>query len=1094
MLVDALKSNSLIIHLKGLLGSSSSLLAASVFSNLKKNMLIVLPDKEEAAYFHNDLLQLVDKNQLLFFPSAYKRAAHFSMPDSVGMLLRTETLNKLSYSSNYYIVVSYPEALSEKVVTKNELTANTLKLKVGERVSIEFINDVLNEYHFDRTDFVYEPGQFAVRGGIVDIFSYSHELPYRIDFFGEEVDSIRTFDIENQLSIEQLSEINIIANINVNSANEKKISFLDYISNETILWINETELCINRIENIYKNAIQQEELDPEEDVENILCLGSAFLSGLKKFKLIEFGNRCFFESKKTIEFKTSLQPAFNKNFNLICGNLLENKHKGYQNIILSDNEKQIERLTSIFEDINKDVTFTPIPLVLHEGFIDHDEQLCIYTDHQIFERYHKFKIGSSFAKKDSITLKDLTELHPGDYVVHIDHGIGKFGGLDKVEVNGKIQEAIRLIYKDNDILYVNIHSLHRISKYKGKDDGEPKINKLGSGAWAKLKLTAKKKVKDIAKELIALYAKRRAEKGFEFSPDTYLQRELEASFIYEDTPDQEKATKAVKENMESSLPMDRLICGDVGFGKTEIAIRAAFKAVADNKQVAILVPTTILALQHYKTIGDRLKNFPCTVDHLSRLRKPSDQKEVIKKLQEGKIDIIIGTHKLIGSEIKFKDLGLLIIDEEQKFGVAMKEKLKKLKVNIDTLTLTATPIPRTLQFSLMGARDLSIINTPPSNRHPIVTELHTFNDQVIREAINYEVSRGGQAFFIHNRVQNILEVEALVRRICPDVKTLVAHGQMDGEKLENIMLDFMNGDFDVLIATTIIENGLDISNANTIIINDAQNFGLSDLHQLRGRVGRSNRKAFCYLLAPPLNMVTQEARRRLKAIEDFSGLGSGFNIALQDLDIRGAGNMLGGEQSGFIADIGFETYHKILNEAMNELKQEEFKDLFTNDDQKLNDQYLNYTNDCQIETDLQLLLSDKYINSTSERISLYRELDNIQTEEKLKEFEHQLVDRFGKLPTESMELLNIVRLRWKAIDLGFEKIILKNKKFIGYFIANQDSPFYRSATFSKILGFLQHNPHKCSMKEKNNKLTLSFENISDLSEAIQKLNEIINAC
>jgi transcription-repair coupling factor (superfamily II helicase) len=791
-------------------------------------------------------------------------------------------------------------------------------------------------------------------------------------------------------------------------------------------------------------------------------------------------------------FNTKPQPLFNKNFNLLGDNLRLLIDQKYDTYILSENNKQIDRLVDIFKDTHHGIPFQGIIHTIHEGFIDEELKLCCYTDHQIFDRYHKYRINQYFSNKASVSLRDLKDLKPGDYVVHIDHGIGKFGGLEKIEVNGKIQEAIKLVYRDNDVLYVNIHSLHRISKYKGKDDSEPKIYKLGSGAWQKLKLNTKNKVKDIAKDLIALYAKRKAQKGFKFSPDTYLQEELEASFIYEDTPDQLKATIATKGDMESEIPMDRLICGDVGFGKTEVAVRAAFKAVADSKQVAILVPTTILALQHYTTFKDRLKDFPCRVDYVSRLRKSSDQTMALKDVESGKVDILIGTHRLLSKDIKFKDLGLLIVDEEQKFGVAAKEKLKALRINVDTLTLTATPIPRTLQFSLMGARDLSVINTPPPNRHPIITELHTFSHHIIQEGINYEVSRGGQVFFIHNRVQNIYEIEALIKKLCPQVKTVVGHGQMDGPKLEKLIIDFINGDYDVLVSTTIIESGLDIPNSNTIFINNAQNFGLSDLHQLRGRVGRSNRRAFCYLLAPPLTTLTPEARRRLKAIEEFSDLGSGFNIALQDLDIRGAGNMLGAEQSGFIADIGFETYNRILNEALQELKENEFKELYDEKTEDKIDEDISkkYVTDCSVDTDLEIHIPDEYIMNIAERIRLYRQLDSFTEDNQLEEFSTMLTDRFGPIPQPTEDLLRIVKLRWLAQTLGFEKIVLKNNKMIGYFVSNQDSGYYASKTFLKILNFVQQNPNLFRMKEGKDRLTLTFENVSDVEEAYNFLNKM----
>jgi len=1089
------------IHLCGLKGSSKAIACAQTFLKHKNTYVVILSDKEEAAYFYNDLVELINEKNILFYPSSYKRSIQYKQLETSNIVIKTEVLNKITSTKNV-LIVTYPEAIVEKVITKSNLKKNTLQLNVGEKVSIDFITDVLNEYNFERTDFVYKPGQFSIRGSIIDVFSFSDENPFRIDFFGDEVETIRSFNVENQLSKENLKKINIVPNIQTESTTEKWESFFDFIQKNSVVFANNIQFIADRLDSIYNKTINDSENSP--NIKQQIINSQLFLKNLEIVSVIEFSNKNYFKPKLKLNFNTSVQPSFNKNFELLSDNIYENILKGYKIFILSENEKQIKRLNSIFEEINPDINFEPLTINLHEGFIDNDMKICFYTDHQIFNRYHKFNLKSNFIKKQSVSLNEITNLHPGDYIVHIDHGIGKFGGLEKIDINGKTQEAIKLIYKDNDILYVSIHSLHRISKYKGKEGIPPKIYKLGSGAWQKLKLNTKKKVKDIAKDLISLYAKRKQKKGFQFSPDSYMNRELEASFIYEDTPDQTKATQNVREDMESNIPMDRLICGDVGFGKTEIAIRAAFKAVADNKQVAILVPTTILALQHFTTFSERLKKFPCTIDYLNRLKTAKVQKETIKKLKEGKIDIIIGTHRLLSKDIKFKDLGLFIIDEEQKFGVSAKEKLKQFKINIDTLTLTATPIPRTLQFSLMGARDLSIINTPPPNRHPILTELHTFSEEIIKEAINYEVDRNGQVFFINNNIKNIEEIKILINRICPNVKTMVAHGQMKGPELEQKMFDFIYGKYDVLIATTIIESGIDIPNANTIIINNAQNYGLSDLHQLRGRVGRSNKKAFCYLLAPPLSLLSSDARRRLSAIENYSELGSGLNIALQDLDIRGAGNMLGGEQSGFIADIGFETYNKILNEAIQELKENEFKNQFKQDcsneqiqkAQSLTNkpEFENFTfaKDCHIDTDLELLFPDEYISNISERIKLYRELDNIDNEESLLEFETQLIDRFGKIPTQSEELLNVVRLRWIAIKLGVEKIILKKNKMIIYFISNQSSPFYQSGIFMSILNFVQKQKNNCVMQEKNNKLSLTFTNITNIAQAISTLKKVLN--
>lgn len=1081
-------------HIKGLLGSNKSLFFSSIIKSLIQIHFFIFNDKEEAAYFYDDMIKCLDKNHVCFFPSSYKRSIRYEQKDNSGIVLRTELIKKISAGKAPKVIITYPEALIEKVITKKSLKDNTLKLKKGEKISIEFIGNVLDEYKFDLVDFVYEPGQYSIRGGIVDIFSFAEEVPYRIDFFGNEVESIRSFNIETQLSKDHLNEITIIPDIQNLLLVEERESILSFFTKKPTIWIHDLNYVTEKLDEIFRNtSFDDDTYAGKVKKESYLFTSQSFLDTINTHKLIEFGSHSYFKPDKSIKYQSSHQPIFKKKFEILAEDISTKSEDGYCVYILSDSEKQIERLEAIFQEINANVTFQAIHGTLHEGFIDHELKICCYTDHQIFDRYYKYKLPSNFSRTDTFTLKELNSLHTGDYVVHIDHGIGKFGGLQKIENNGKVQEAIRLVYRDDDILFVSIHSLHRISKYKAKDGIPPKIYKLGTGAWQKLKQNTKKKVKDIARDLIALYAKRKEQKGFEFSPDTYLQDELEASFIYEDTPDQLKATWEVKEDMESGVPMDRLVCGDVGFGKTEIAIRAAFKAVTDNKQVAVLVPTTILALQHYYTFSERLKDFPCTVKYISRLKKPKEQKKIIVDLIKGKVDILIGTHRLIGQDIKFKDLGLLIIDEEQKFGVSAKEKLKQIKLNVDTLTLTATPIPRTLQFSLMGARDLSIIKTPPSNRYPIITELHTFNEEIIKEAIDYEISRNGQIFFIHNRIQNITEVEVLVKRICPQAKTIVAHGQMEGKKLETIMLDYINGLYDVLIATTIIESGLDIPNANTILINDAQNFGLSDLHQLRGRVGRSNKKAFCYLLAPPLTTVTSEARRRLKAIEEFSDLGSGFNIALQDLDIRGAGNMLGAEQSGFIADIGFETYNRILNEAIQELKEEEFKEVFSGKTpDSPSEPKFQFLTDCIVDTDMELLFPDDYVSNISERINLYKELDGIENIEQLEMFKHQINDRFGPIPTTTQELLHVVHLRWLAISLGFEKVILKNNIMINHFISNSQSAYYKSSQFNNILQFIQNRSKHYKIKEDKDKLTLIISNVSTISQSIQELKTIEN--
>ena len=1076
-----------ILHLGRLTGSSPAVIAACMLGDPGKNHVFILPDKESAAYFHNDLFNFSGREDILFFPSSYKRSVQYIQKSSDNVVQRTGVLKKLSQDGAGQIIITFPEALVEKTVSGNFLDENAFSVNRGDKLSLSFLAEFLDSCQFREVDYVYEPGQFSIRGSILDVFSFSAKKPFRIDFFGEVVDSIRTFNIENQLSVEKLEQITLIpdlAELQAESAagSGGMIPFTAFFGEETVWWINDLAYVKDRMDNIFERTGAGEKND-------YLIDGKTFTDQLEPFRIIEFGHQVFYSPDKTLSFDTIPQPSFQKNFELLAEDLMLKQDAGYNIYILSDNQKQIDRILSIFEDIHTEVRINPLLTTLHEGFIDHELKICIYTDHQIFDRYHRYQLQEHFTRKDSITVGELTALHPGDYVVHIDHGIGQFGGLEKIRLNEREQEAIKLVFKDQDTLYVSIHSLHRISKYKGKDNAPPRIYKLGSGAWQKLKANTKKKVKDIARELINMYAKRKTLEGFSFSPDSYLQTELEASFMYEDTEDQLKATLELKKGMEADFPMDRLVCGDVGFGKTEVAIRAAFKAVSDSKQVAVMVPTTILALQHFKTFSDRLRDFPCTVDYISRLKKTAAQRKTLADLASGKTDIIIGTHRLAGKDVVFRDLGLLIIDEEQKFGVAMKEKLRKLKLNVDTLTLTATPIPRTLQLSLMGARDLSIIRTPPPNRYPILTELHSFNNDIIKEAIYYEANRGGQVFIIHNRIQNIAEIEVLVHRLCPDLKIIVAHGQMEGAKLEKIMLGFIEGEYDVLISTTIVESGLDIPNANTMIINNAHHFGLSDLHQLRGRVGRSNRKAFCYLLAPPLNLQTPEARRRLKAIEEFSEIGSGLNIAMQDLDIRGAGNLLGAEQSGFIAEIGFETYHRILDEAILELKENEYPDLFREvDGDKPEDR--SYVADCLIDTDISLLFPDVYIENNSERLRLYRALDNIGTEEGLQRLEKELEDRFGPVPEVTLELMNVVRLRWMAIRLGFEKIILKKDLMIMHFVSNPDSSYFATATFKAVLAFVQGQGRLFRLKETKRKLTLSTDPVNSISKAIEILQKI----
>jgi len=1082
------------IHLSGLAGSSASLVASSVFANKPGNYLFILPDKEEAAYFLNNLENLHKEDKgitILFYPGSYRRPYQIEETDNANIMLRAEVLSVIQKRRKNTLVVTYPEAIVEKVVSKKHLEKNTLDIEVDGKYSIDFINELLIEYEFEHVDFVYEPGQFAIRGGIIDVYSYSNEFPYRIEFFDDEVESIRSFDMESQLSIKTMKKISIVPNVQKKLLHESRESFLNYIPSNTTIWVKDLETARGKIikgfdkaEYVFKEMeTETTHLPPKE----LYITESEFVNDIKKYPVLEYAGVQFFTQANKVVLNFAPQPPFNKNFDLLAADLKKNHNEQYANLIFAENPKQIERIYNIFEDKEEDVKFYPISIGLKEGFIDRDLKLACYTDHQIFERYHKFKLKEGYSKsQQAFTLKEVHDLQRGDFVVHIDHGVGQFSGLEKIDANGNEQEAIRLSYSGGDILYVSIHSLHRISKYTGKEGTQPKVHKLGSPAWTNTKNKTKSKIKEVAFDLIKLYAKRKSQKGFAFSPDTYLQNELEASFIYEDTPDQLKATVDVKKDMEQESPMDRLICGDVGFGKTEIAIRAAFKAVADSKQVAILAPTTVLTFQHFKNFTERFKDFPCTVDYVNRFKPAAKNKETLKNLAEGKVDIIIGTHRLAGKDVAFKDLGLLIIDEEQKFGVSVKDKLKTFKQNVDTLTLTATPIPRTLQFSLMGARDMSVINTPPPNRYPVQTELRTFSEDLIRDAVTYEVQRGGQVFFVHNRVQNIQEVAGMINRLCPDVKVAIGHGQMEGPKLEAIMLDFMAGMYDVLVATTIIESGIDVANANTMIINNANHFGLSDLHQLRGRVGRSNKKAFCYLFTPPPQHLTDEARKRLHAIEQFSELGSGFNISMRDLDIRGAGNLLGGEQSGFISDIGFDMYQKILDEAIQELKETEFKELFKKEISEGK-----YVKDCQVETDLELVIPDDYVNNITERLSLYRHLDGVKTEEDLEKFQSQLLDRFGEVPEDTLSLINTVRLRWLARDIGFEKVILKRNTLIGTFVSDQSSPYYQSAKFTRVLNFIQKYPKAGEMAEKKGKLRLRFDGVKSIEEALKYFNKII---
>uniref|UniRef100_UPI00404709B2 transcription-repair coupling factor n=1 Tax=Flavobacterium sp. TaxID=239 RepID=UPI00404709B2 len=1085
----------------GLVGSSLSFVAHSLFKKSELPFLILFSNKEEAAYYLNDLEQLINVEDVLFYPSSYRRPYQIEETDNANVLLRDEVLNRINSRKKPAIIVSYAEAIFEKVVTRKELEKNTLKLSVEDKLSIDFINETLFEYNFKRVDFVTEPGEFSVRGGIIDVFSFSNDNPYRIEFFGNEIDSIRSFDVETQLSIEKLKKISIIPNVENKLLQENRESFLDYINEKTVLILQNTELLGQQLDKLFDKA--NEAFDKlSKDIqhappEDLFLNQKQFLKRALDFSVIELHTNAVFKTDKKVEFHIQPQPSFNKQFDLLLNNLSENHFNGYKNYLCCSNENQATRFHDIFEDIDEANSesirkqYKTMVLPLFEGFIDEENQMACYTDHQIFERYHKFSIKNGYSKKQTITLKELTSLSVGDYVTHIDHGIGKFGGLQKIQVEGKTQEAIKLVYADNDIVYVSIHSLHKISKYNGKDGAPPKIYKLGSNAWKTLKQKTKARVKHIAFNLIQLYAKRRLDKGFQFAPDSYLQKELESSFIYEDTPDQITATADVKVDMENERPMDRLVCGDVGFGKTEVAIRAAFKAVDNGKQVAVLVPTTILAYQHFRTFSERLKDMPVTVSYVNRFRTAKQKADTLQKLQEGKVDILIGTHQLVNKNVVFKDLGLLIIDEEQKFGVNVKDKLKTIATNVDTLTLTATPIPRTLQFSLMAARDLSVITTPPPNRYPIETLVIRFNEEAIRDAISYEIQRGGQVFFINNRIENIKEVAGMIQRLVPGAKVGIGHGQMDGKKLEELMLAFMEGEFDVLVATTIIESGLDVPNANTIFINNANNFGLSDLHQMRGRVGRSNKKAFCYFITPPYSMMTGEAQKRITALEQFSELGSGFNIAMKDLEIRGAGDLLGGEQSGFINEIGFDTYQKIMNEAIDELKENEFKDL----NQEENDiETKEFVKDIQIDTDFELLFPDEYINNITERLNLYNELSQIKDEATLQQFEQKLIDRFGALPKPAIALLNSVRIKWKATAMGIERLMMKQGKMVGYFIGDQQSDFYQSNRFMKVLQFAQRNGNVCKIKEKETKnglrLLLTFDNVKSVNKALELLEGI----
>ena len=1101
--------------LKNLKGSSTEFIVSAVFANKNAeslNHLIVLNDEEEAAYFHNSLENLTQALDLFYFPSSFKNLKNFRLLNSSNVMLRTEMLTRLSNGGNKKIIITYPEALFEKVVLPSTLNSNIISIKTNDTISLDSIMELFVMYGFSRTDFVYEPGQFALRGGILDIYSYGNEKPYRVELFGNEVDSIRIFDPETQLSERKILSVSIIPNVETQFDSGEKISLLDFLPENTIVWLKDWEIIKEKIElqedalalftspSSIANLIKKEEED-ETDTKILKNLKVEDFVPSKTIErqignrtIIEFGSKQQFKIEaakspsfggvgEAIAFSTKPQPSFNRNFEMLIKDLKTHEENGYSIFIFAEQAKQLERLYTIFKDLKTEINFVPVLSSIHEGFIDDDINVVCYTDHQIFQRYHKYRVKQAFNKNKALTLKTLRDLQPGDFVTHIDHGVGRYSGLQKLDINGRLQEAVRIIYKDTDVLYVNINSLHKISKFTGKDGTEPKINKLGSDVWSKLKEKTKTKVKEVAFDLIKLYAQRKAQQGFQHSPDNYMQIELEASFLYEDTPDQAKAVADVKKDMESESPMDRLVCGDVGFGKTEVAIRAAFKTVVDGKQAAILVPTTILAYQHYQTFSERFKDFPVTVDYINRFKSAKEKKETLERLALGKIDIIIGTHGLLAKDTKFKNLGLMVIDEEQKFGVGHKEKLKLLKTNVDSLTLTATPIPRTLQFSLMGARDLSIINTPPPNRQPIQTEISSFNTDFIRDAIYYETSRGGQVFFIHNRVNGLSEMAGIIQSQCPDLSISYAHGQMEGDQLEERILDFMDKKYDVLVCTNIVESGVDIPNVNTIIINNAHQFGLSDLHQLRGRVGRSNKKAFCYLLAPPMGTLPADSRKRLQTLEQFSDLGSGFQIAMRDLDIRGAGNMLGGEQSGFMADIGFETYQKILQEAIRELKRKDFKDLFKDEISKQDD----FVADCTIDTDLEILIPDTYVESITERLSLYTRLDNCEKEEELQQFHDEMIDRFGAIPKPVEDLFTTVRCRWAAVVLGFEKMSLKENTMRCYFINKNDSPYFESDLFKNILAYLQTGTNKAHLKQVAKNFLLVADNVKGMEEMLRFL-------
>ena len=1094
------------IFLDGLLASSSALLFGSLTTKCKTKIMFVMQDADEAGYLYHDLTQILGDKQVLFFPSSYRRAVKYGQKDSANEILRTETLceiknekdNKKKDSSLF--IVSYPEAMAELVVSHNSMDSRMLTLAKGEEKPMNDIVSTLRDFGFSEVDYVYEPGQFARRGSILDVFSFSSEYPFRIDFFGDEIDTIRTFEVENQLSKDKCDNVTIVPELS--QSNEERIPILQFLPKDTFLCVKDFTYVCDIINKVYEEGFSQQalvemtagatEMECQEIMNRMrsdiqLVTASTFMRDALDFRMIEMGHKPSRNADTTIRFDIKPQPLFHKNFDLLKKSLEDFQLMGYKVYILADSRKQQERLKEILE------AFVPVDKTLHEGFVDNMMKACFFTDHQIFDRFHKYNLRSEKARsgKVALTLKEISQFEIGDYVVHIDHGIGKFGGLVRMPQGDGYQEMIKITYQRGDAIYVSIHSLYKVSKYKAQDNGEPpRMSTLGTGQWERLKERTKSKIKDIARDLILLYAKRRKEKGFPFSHDSYLQHELEASFLYEDTPDQLKATNDVKADMEKARPMDRLVCGDVGFGKTEVAVRAAFKAATDSKQVAVLVPTTVLAYQHFQTFSKRLKDFPVRVDYLTRARSAKQTKELLKDLEDGKIDILIGTHKLISKQVKFKDLGLLIIDEEQKFGVSTKEKLRQIKVNVDTLTMSATPIPRTLQFSLVGARDLSVIQTPPPNRYPIQTEIHTFSPEIIVDAINFEMSRNGQVYIVNNRISDLQRLKETILKYIPDARIAIGHGQMKPEELEHIILDFANYDYDVLISTTIVENGIDIPNANTIIINSAQYFGLSDLHQMRGRVGRGNRKAFCYLLAPPLSALNQESRRRLEALENFSDLGSGINIAMQDLDIRGAGNMLGAEQSGFIADLGYETYQKILSQAVTELKNDEFSEIYKEEIKSGEMTGEDFVDDCSVESDIEMYFPDQWVPTDSERMLLYRELDNLKNDDELARYRQRLIDRFGEIPKVANELMNVVPLRRKAKQLGCERLMLKMGRMTMFFVSNPNSPYYQSQAFDSILNYIASNPRRCNIRENNGKRSLVVNDVKTVEDAIVVFEEI----